>query len=252
MRLKSLTDADIPLVADWMSSKENHQWLDFGQGNQILTAPSLKVMMQRNLHLLRTFTSDTDDAPIGLVGLSNISRDFKTATIWYVLGDKRHGRRGYTTRAVSEVLGLGFRDLRLEAVNAWVVEPNAPSIRVLVRNHFQLIGRQRKCHYIDGQAFDRLLFDLLAADHGRTPLVEQSPQLDGVASFFVEQMKMETPSPETDLVEAGVLDSLGFAELFLYLEEAFGIQISLDELEIENFRSIARINDFIRRHREGG
>ncbi len=165
MQLQPIDTTTLQIVAQWMAAKENYQWLDFGNGNQILTPISLKIMSQRGIHLLRVFTSDSDDSPIGLVAFSNISPPFKTATLWYVLGNKAYAGKGYTTRAVSTLLTIGFTELRLATVNAWAVDQNTPSISVLKRNNFQLIGRQRECHYIDGRPFDRLLFDLLAAEH---------------------------------------------------------------------------------------
>jgi RimJ/RimL family protein N-acetyltransferase len=165
MQLRPVDSSALGLVAAWMARRENYQWLDFGGGTQILSPATLKIMTQRDLHLVRTFTADTDDTPIGLVALSNIAQNFKTALLWYVLGDKRYGGQGHTTRAVSRILTQGFEALALQTVNAWAVEANEPSIKVLMRNHFQLIGRQRRCHYIDDHPFDRLLFDLLATDH---------------------------------------------------------------------------------------
>lgn len=165
MKLKPVDNSALALVAAWMAQKENYQWLDFGNGQQILPPLSLKIMTQRDVHCLRLFTADSDAVPIGLVALSNINRTFKTAMLWYVLGDKNHAGQGCTTRAVSGMLTLGFTEVGLEAVNAWAVAENVASIRVLERNHFRLIGRQRNCHYIDGHPCDRLLFDLLASEH---------------------------------------------------------------------------------------
>jgi RimJ/RimL family protein N-acetyltransferase len=165
MRLKPIADADIGLVAGWLAREENYQWLDFGNGHQTLTTVALKIMAQQPTHLLRLFTAGAEEKPIGLVGLSKVDRQFHTATLWYVLGDKSFSGRGYTTRAVSLVLALAFADLGLQAVNAWAVDQNTPSIRVLERNGFRYIGRQRRCHYVRGEARDRLLFDLLAAEH---------------------------------------------------------------------------------------
>ena len=165
MNLRPIDGSEIPLVAEWLSRKENYQWLDFGDGTQILNVVSLKIMLQRDLHLLRIITSDSEDAPIGLVALSNINRNFRTAVLWYVLGDKRYGGQGYMTRAVSKFLTIVFGELGLQAVNAWVVEGNLPSVRILERNNFRPVGSLRKCHYIDDQPSNRLLFDLLASEH---------------------------------------------------------------------------------------
>lgn len=153
----------IDLVAEWMGKKENYQWLDFGNGVQIVTPVTLKVMAQRDIHFLRAFTSDGDDAPIGVVGLSNMDRSFKTATAWVVLGNKRYG--GQTDKAVSRLLTHGFTVLGLEMVHAWTVETNVPGRRLIERLNFHYVGRLRRCHYIDGRPLDRLLFDLLASEH---------------------------------------------------------------------------------------
>lgn len=169
MRIRTIESSEIALIAGWLGDKENYQWLDFGSGNQALSAISLRVMTQRDIHVIRCFTSDVNDAAIGLVALSDFARNFGTATLWYLLGDKAYSGQGYTTRAVSEALTLGFMELGLRAVNAWAIEHNVPSIRILERNNFLLIGRQRQCHMIDGRVCDRLLFDLLEAEHQVAP-----------------------------------------------------------------------------------
>jgi len=165
MKLLPLDNPDlIRLVAGWMSRKENYQWLDFGNGRQVLTAEWLKIATQKETELLRVFTRDEGDEPVGVVGLTSVDRIFGTARIWVVAGDKSYGARGLATRAASMLLTIAFRDLGLTAVNTWIVEHNQ-SVRIARRLNFALIGRQRRCHVIDGQVCDRLWFDLLAAEH---------------------------------------------------------------------------------------
>ena len=155
----------IHLAAGWMSIKENFQWLDFGNGRQILTPEWLKIATQRDTEVIRVFTLDDDATPIGLGGLTNVDRVFSTARVWAVLGDKSVGARGHGTRATSMLLTLGFSELGLHAINTWVVEHN-PSLGIVRRLRFTPIGRQRQCHYIDGRSCDRLWFDILASEHG--------------------------------------------------------------------------------------
>jgi RimJ/RimL family protein N-acetyltransferase len=154
----------IRLVVGWMAQKENHQWLDFGEGKQILTPAWLKIMTQRPTMVLRVYTADDPERPIGVVALDDVNRAFRTARIWAVAGDKSFAARGYATRAVSKMLTLGFRELDLGAIFTWIVEGNR-SVRVVERLGFRFIGRQRQCHYIDGRPYDRLWFDLLASEH---------------------------------------------------------------------------------------
>lgn len=68
---------------------------------------------------------------------------------------------------------------------------------------------------------------------------------DRVARVFSGALHLDIPSVDTDLFESGVLDSLAFVELLLNLEQEFGVTASLDDLEIENFRSISRIVEFV-------
>jgi len=114
MRLKLLTPRARPRGQLEWPGKRTTRWLDFGGGVQLLSPVNLKIITQRDSHSLRVFTSDTDDTPIGLVALSNIARNFQTASLWYVLGDKGYRGQGYTTRAVSEMLTMDSRSWRLK------------------------------------------------------------------------------------------------------------------------------------------
>jgi len=167
MKLLPLDTPDtIELAASWLAQKENYQWLDFGSGVQIVTPSLLKIMAQRGTHFMRLYTSNTDDTPIGIAALNNVDRTFKTATFWGAAGDKSFRSRGYGTAAGSKLLTLAFRELGLHSVNTWVADGN-PSLRIIERLGFRFIGRERQCHWIDGRACDRLLFDLLASEHGK-------------------------------------------------------------------------------------
>ena len=154
----------LQLVADWLSQRENYQWLDFADGRQLVSAQWLKIGVQRGTYALRLFTSDSDDTPIGVVGFSDINLHFKTASIWTVVGDKSYAARGFASRAASEMLTIGFGEMGLRAIQTWIAEGNQ-SLRMAKRLNFRLIGRQRQCHWIDGRVYDRLWFDLLASEH---------------------------------------------------------------------------------------
>ena len=164
MNLQNLEDSDYPLVAAWLSEPQNSRWLRFGPGIRTLEPLTLKLMVRLGRHMMRLFSAEDGGPPVGVVALSDIDPEFHTAMLWYVLGDTAHRGKGLTSRAVSRLLTEGF-NAGLGAVNAWVVDGNIPSIIVLQRNGFRLIGRQRMCHYIDDRPRGRLLFDLLASEH---------------------------------------------------------------------------------------
>ena len=94
------------------------------------------------------------------------------------------------------------------------------------------------------QPFDN---DLVVTELKETEpgILSVAPLHDSIVTLFLEKLNIEIASVETDLMETGALDSLAFVELLLHLEQKFGIGISLENLELENFRSIASIAKFI-------
>ena len=78
-----------------------------------------------------------------------------------------------------------------------------------------------------------------------TRLIKHAELRGQIAQLFTEQLSIEVPAYDTDLLDAGVLDSLKFVELLVYLEQQFGTQVSLNEFEWDNFRSIDRIAQFM-------
>ena len=50
---------------------------------------------------------------------------------------------------------------------------------------------------------------------------------------------------DTDLLEGGMIDSAGFMELFVLLENEFSIRIEGADLVLEHFRSASRMADFV-------
>src|SRR5207245_1201173 len=123
------------------------QWLQPRNARQAVTPEWLKIVLQRGDEVIRLFTTDKNETPIGVIGLSEVDRNFRTARIWVLVGDKSFGARGYATKAGAKMLTFAFQELGLHAVNTWIVEGN-PSVRIVERLNFRLIGRQRECHYI--------------------------------------------------------------------------------------------------------
>ena len=66
-----------------------------------------------------------------------------------------------------------------------------------------------------------------------------------IAALFVEKLNVEVPSLDADLYETGVLDSMAFVELLVFLEKEFKIKVGLDDIEVDNFRTIRKIVKFV-------
>lgn len=151
-------------VAAWLS--EACHWLDLSPHQQ-LTPARLRVLTRQANQEFRVFRPAQLGPPVGVVALTDIDPECGTAMVWGMLGDKQWTRQGLTTAALSRILTFGFSELGLRAINTWAVD-ESPSLHMLTRLHFRLIGRQRSCHVINGHPCDRLRFDLLATEHVNT------------------------------------------------------------------------------------
>ena len=78
-----------------------------------------------------------------------------------------------------------------------------------------------------------------------TVMIEHHGIYQKLTELFAKKLNLEVSSVDTDLVETGLLDSLALIELLAQLEETFGVSVSTDDLELENFRSIASIAGFV-------
>ena len=72
-----------------------------------------------------------------------------------------------------------------------------------------------------------------------------------LAALFAQRLEVEVPAAEADLFATGILDSLRFVELLAALEETFAIQVSLEDIEIDDFRTLSSIADFVAGRRVG-
>jgi D-alanine--poly(phosphoribitol) ligase subunit 2 len=68
---------------------------------------------------------------------------------------------------------------------------------------------------------------------------------DQVATVVSDRAGIEVPDTEADLLDAGLIDSLALVTLIVAFEDTFRVQLPLDEFDIDRFRSVASIADFL-------
>lgn len=66
-----------------------------------------------------------------------------------------------------------------------------------------------------------------------------------VLALVRDQLNVDVPDPDTDLIGTGLLDSLAIVMLIAALEESFGCVLPLDDFDIEHFRSARRVTAFL-------
>lgn len=65
--------------------------------------------------------------------------------------------------------------------------------------------------------------------------------IESLGAVFAESFHIDIPSPDIDLLETGILDSFQFVELLMQLEQHFGLRIKIDDIDLDDLRTLARI-----------
>jgi acyl carrier protein len=70
-----------------------------------------------------------------------------------------------------------------------------------------------------------------------------------VQRILADSLNLEVTGDETRLISGGLIDSLGLVELLLQIEREFGVTPDFELLEIEDFETVAAIEQLIVRSR---
>jgi betaine-aldehyde dehydrogenase len=65
--------------------------------------------------------------------------------------------------------------------------------------------------------------------------------LERLDALFVKSFHIEVPSPDADLLDLGILNSLQFVELIFELEQHFGLRIRIEDIDLDDLRTLSRI-----------
>ncbi len=72
---------------------------------------------------------------------------------------------------------------------------------------------------------------------------------DKIREFIVKNLYYAADNPIRDddsFLETGVVDSMGVMELVAFVQAEFGIEVTQQEIVVENFDSIHKLADFVR------
>ena len=65
--------------------------------------------------------------------------------------------------------------------------------------------------------------------------------VDNLRALFAKTFHIDVPSTDADLLETGILDSFQLVELLFQLEREFGIRIAIEDIDLEDLRTLERI-----------
>jgi len=74
---------------------------------------------------------------------------------------------------------------------------------------------------------------------------ENNKMIEDVQKLFAEKLSRPVSSADDDLFESGVLDSMVLVELLLQLEQTFGLNVSIADLDLEQIRTVRRISEMV-------
>jgi D-alanine--poly(phosphoribitol) ligase subunit 2 len=67
----------------------------------------------------------------------------------------------------------------------------------------------------------------------------------GIDSILKDRLRMTVPTPTTDLLETGLLDSMGLVELIAAIEQRFEVVINLMDLDLDQVRTVPAIYSLV-------
>jgi len=68
-----------------------------------------------------------------------------------------------------------------------------------------------------------------------------------IFDIFSDRFEMKLEDPTLDLLETGIVDSVKIVELVLELEQRFGVSLPFEDLEIEDFQTVAKLAQCVAR-----
>lgn len=74
---------------------------------------------------------------------------------------------------------------------------------------------------------------------------------DKIKEFIITEVNpdlgLQSLDDDQPLIDSGIVDSLGVLRILAFLDEAFGIDLSGDEIKLQNFRNVKTICELIAR-----
>ena len=68
---------------------------------------------------------------------------------------------------------------------------------------------------------------------------------DRIGGIIRDVLGVEVPSHDTDLLDSGLLDSLALVSLLAEIEREFAIELPLEDLDVDQFRTVERAATYL-------
>lgn len=78
-------------------------------------------------------------------------------------------------------------------------------------------------------------------------IIEETQTSAKIRTFILASINIPNLSPDDNLFESGIVNSLFAVEFMTFLEKEFKIEVTMDDLDIANFQSITAASKFVAR-----
>ena len=157
---------DIPLRVTWLNNPKVNKYI----GNQLGKRTSLKEQekwfkdYQKDKNK-KFFTILFNNKPIGVVGLSNISKQNKNADLFIMIGENDFRGKGISKEAMKWIIEYGYNNLKLLKINLGVIEDNKIAVNLYKKLGFKVEGKMIDEVYYKSRFYNFLSMALFKKDY---------------------------------------------------------------------------------------
>lgn len=105
-----------------------------------------------------------ENQKVGIIGLSNIDYDNRSAHVGYWINSQFRGG-GIATAALELVVEYSMNTLHLHRLYTNVMHNNPSSMRVLLKCGFSIEGIEKESLFLDGKYYDMIKFGIIFRNH---------------------------------------------------------------------------------------
>lgn len=162
--LRKMEDKDAYDLFQYYNNENVYQYLDWNGPESVEDAGKIIKIWNRGFEegwILRfAIAEKATNRIIGTIFLNNF--EGRRAEVGYELSEG-YWKRGIMSEAIKEILNLGFNQLGLTRIQAFVCEENIASKHLLQKFCFYKEGylRQYECHSVSGKCKDMYIYSLL-------------------------------------------------------------------------------------------
>jgi RimJ/RimL family protein N-acetyltransferase len=158
--LRPVSEKDIPLFLRWLNDPEVRQYianiLPVTEGGEREYIQGLAKKSDTDIVLV----IEVKGRPIGVMGLHRINWQSRTAVTGAIIGEKDCWNKGYGTDAKMALLGYAFNTLNLRKIMSSVKAFNERSVAYSLHCGYQIEGRLRDQHFVNGCYCDEIILGL--------------------------------------------------------------------------------------------